>query len=131
MTVYFFGCLDPARKGHFIYGPNGRSLNRHERRDLFFPVDEYVLDAHLLHTVSDTDDHQGLAVLTHIRNWTIISFWDRTGDARGRSNSSFLTPEHVSFDELLQAAQEQYPARFVLHKFTITSIDAMNPAGQP
>ncbi len=55
------------------------------------------------------DQPQSVARLTHVSGITIVSMWDRTGDERGNSNSSFLADAILSFDEVITLARQQFP----------------------
>ncbi len=53
---------------------------------------------------------EGEAVLTHIGGWTLLSFWDRSVDKRGGSNSSIVVcGDSHSFATMLTVAKEQFP----------------------
>lgn len=51
----------------------------------------------------------GEGVLVYIDGWTVLSFWDRTGDRRPNSNSAFLVRDVVSFHTVCAIIQYQYP----------------------
>jgi hypothetical protein len=52
---------------------------------------------------------QGLARTVLWRGWTIVAFWDRSGDPRGRCNSAFAVRGIFSFDAVMATAREAYP----------------------
>lgn len=66
---------------------------------------------------------QGEAILVHTKRHTIISFWDRTGDCRNSSNSSFVVVGHFTFKEIIQEAKKQFPRLFYRFNFEIKLID--------
>lgn len=52
---------------------------------------------------------EGIAALIHKDDWTALAFWDRSVDRRGGSNSVFLLPGTLTFDEATRAAREAFP----------------------
>lgn len=121
MDAYYFGCLSPREKGHFLYDQNGRS-RRSEAVGL--PIRAEFLDGSLLFGVPDVP---GNAVLFHGRGWTFLSFWDRSGDSRGASNSTFILRGTLSFEDAIEAAKAAFPQRWSLIKFDVTEYkDASN-----
>src|SRR4051812_2513509 len=57
----------------------------------------------------DSEAPQGQASLVHKGGWTIMAFWDRTGDSRGNSNSAFLFDKELDFAEALALSREYFP----------------------
>lgn len=103
--VFFFGCtrgIDEFHKeaGHYMYEPGYRSS-----WDVVTPFERYP-DGTLC---PEGPQVQGLAKLHQKDGWTAIGFWDRTGDARGNSNSNFIVRGTYTFDEMCKLAEEQYP----------------------
>lgn len=41
--------------------------------------------------------------------WTVLSMWDRSGDSRGNSNSSFLTVGVFTAEEMWALAERDFP----------------------
>lgn len=62
---------------------------------------------------SAAESPPGLARLTNLYNhqdaWTIISFWDRSGDRRPGSNSNFVVAGSVTFDAAVTIAKAAFP----------------------
>lgn len=127
MTVDYFG-YDP-RHGHFwkslaqqrwldhrqvgpidsIYAPRV-GVDRRTRKDI--PDDRPPAP-------------EGVAALVYVGGWTVIAYWDRSGDGRGGSNTAFAAAGHHSFESLLASAKEQWPQIFERHaRFEITLGDA-------
>lgn len=103
--IFFFGCtraIDEKHKeaGHHMYEPGYRSTYR-----LTTPWGRSP-DGTLC---PEGPQHQGIVKLTQKDGWTAIGFWDRSGDARGNSNSNFLIHGTYTFDEMCKLAAEQYP----------------------
>lgn len=113
--TYYFGCWSPSELGHHLYREDGRPVYAATtgRRVLDIPIDVRALDGCLLQGIPDVP---GSAALWHGRGWTILSFWDRSGDDRPGSNSSFLLPGRLAFTEAVQAAKESFPQRWELIK---------------
>jgi hypothetical protein len=55
--------------------------------------------------VAAEDQEEGKATLTHIKGWTVLAFWDRSGDQRYGSNSAFLARGHLTFEEMIAKAK--------------------------
>jgi len=68
----------------------------------------------------DVKQVQGHARLTHHNGWTILAFWDRTGDSRGNSNSAFLEQGEHSFDEMVAKAKATFPKIWERFTFEVT-----------
>jgi hypothetical protein len=117
---FYFGCW--SEPGHFLYASNGRRI--HERHSEFpkdFPVREHVLDGGLLGICQREDE--GVAALSHIGKWTILSFWDRSIDSRGACNSNFIMRGKLEFDDAVKVAREKFPTIFARFKFPICPRD--------
>lgn len=115
MKPFYFGCWSPARCGHYLFDQEGHHAD--ERRVPGLPIRPTLLDGGLLFGVPDVE---GNAVLFHGRGCTLLSFWDRSGDSRGASNSSFILPDLLTFESAVEAAELAFPERWKLIKFRIT-----------
>jgi hypothetical protein len=66
---------------------------------------------------------EGIAQLVHAsgagESWTILAFWDRSVDQRGKSNSLFLIPGNLTFTEAIKVAREEWPEIFARFKFEV------------
>lgn len=114
MNAYYFGCWSPREKGHFLYDQHGMA----RRSDSFaLPVRAEFLDSSLLFGVPDVP---GNAVVFRGRGWTLLSFWDRSGDSRPASNSTFILQGNLSFEEAVEASKAAFPQRWSLITFAIT-----------
>ena len=105
MRIYFFGCYTVGGGGHLLWSPYG---SRREAEDSM-PFVYRILDAALLGPDLQTDQVQGKGVRVLINGWTVVSFWDRTGDSRHGPNSAFVAEGDVSTEEVLRHAQATYP----------------------
>jgi hypothetical protein len=100
--IYYFGKLNVP--GHFLYAAGGRSVSYEDAKALPFRYE--LLDGGLL---PQCDEIQGRQHLSIINGWTIVSMWDRSGDSRGRSNSSFLADGIMTREELMTMARHTFP----------------------
>lgn len=119
--VYYFGCAKPfASDGHQLYWRPFYSLSRTEMVTNKVPWTLADLDGSLAPIKNPwTNDSykrqecsQGITSVTYKNGWTALSFWDRTGDERGASNSSFLIDRIVDFKEGIELAQASWPQLF-------------------
>lgn len=138
MAAYYFGCTrgvwGDTQAGHGFCGPHGRSVSG---RDVEAANPWGMLDGklapkdHYGEVVFGIDDRrraeraaecpQGVAALHHKDGWTALSFWDRTGDSRDNSNSTFLFDAALSFDEAVAATREHFPALFARFTFEVVA----------
>lgn len=106
--AFYYGCWNEV--GHFLFKPDGDSIR--EFNPCFpkdFPVKPGLLDGAFLGCQWGP---QFEAVLSHVGNWTIISFWDNTVDDRPGSNSNFIFRGKLSFEEAIKMAKEVFPTIF-------------------
>lgn len=103
----FFGRKDIA--GHHLYGDTTRV-------PAFLHGSAGSLDGNFAPYYSKREGDplgnqpQGHAKLTYLQGWTVVSFWDRSGDTRGNSNSAFIVDAIVSFDDVMKLARRYWPA---------------------
>jgi hypothetical protein len=64
---------------------------------------------------------EGKANLHHVDGWTILSFWDRSGDKRGNSNSNFVVRGIWTLEDVLDAARAKFPDVMNRMKFPIVA----------
>lgn len=124
MTSLYFGVWDPRSLGHGYHVPGGRR-----------PVGAVTtpwphVDGKLAPTIGPRQKYfqneavQGVASLTHKGGWTALSFWDRTGDSRGNSSSTFLFDETLTFDDALARARVEFPSIFARFPFEVVPADS-------
>lgn len=102
---YYFGCVD--RAGHELMNKNlnyGRSYI--SKRDIPFSL--RILDTGLL--PENGAQIEGKGSITHINDWTIVSFWDRSVDSRQGSNSAFIVNTKMDLEEFIRKAKEVFPS---------------------
>jgi hypothetical protein len=115
--VFYFGCMNVP--GHYLYGQDGHSVP-HYRASAILPFRYEILDGGLLpQNGQQVQSEKHLAI---INGWTIVSMWDRTGDSRAGSNSSFIAEGIRTREEVLDIAKLVFP-NIVNRIFYITGKD--------
>ena len=112
--IFYFGCW--GRPGHYWYAPGRLSVDRNMRSELG------NVDGTLAPTYGDDEAKQGHAHFEQRGKWACISFWDRCGDKRGASNSTFALHGEHTFDEVLAAARVSFPQLFERFDFVIVEV---------
>lgn len=119
MRVYYFGWYD--RPGHGYHEPGGRSCAA--AWDLV-PFGT-LIDARWLPkskrygAALDVEQPEGVVHRMTKNGWTAIGWWDRSGDSRGNSHSSFVFEGDVSVEEGLARARELFPEVFARMSYEI------------
>ena len=113
--IYYFGCAGPDRIGHHWYAPGLIYVYRDSRP----PVD---VDGTLAPLIGRDELAEGRAAYKQIDKWACVSFWDRSGDDRGGSNSTFALLGQHTFDEVLAAARVSFPQLFERFDFKIVEV---------
>ena len=112
--VFYFGCHREA--GHYLWRPGPSLASRRLPDD--FPVDgPRVLDGGLL--PPNQPETEGAVTHLWLNGWTILTFWDRSVDKRGKCNSSFLARGTYSFDAAKRLFEEQFPEIVSRFKFPL------------
>lgn len=134
MRIWWFGCATkPEPSGHDLHAAQppygGRAAYDEWNR---FPFKWETLDGKFAPKTKPKTYYevaqefpQGQARLTYIKGWTIISFWDRTGDSRGASNTAFVFDEKLSGDEALRIAREKFPKLFERFTFEVEIVETV------
>lgn len=130
MMAFYFGCacgIDGRRDvGHYLYQPGRdgdlikRGYKSRKALDELIPWGA-TPDATLAPRPSGrhSEAPQGVAALHHKDGWTALSFWDRSGDSRPNSNSTFMFYDHLTFEEIVKRAKVEFPALFERFPFEI------------
>ncbi len=105
MRTYYNG-VAPGDMGHHLYD---HTMTRvwGSRTPYGFPCRRTALDGAFLPRAPR--QIEGLASLWHVQGWTILCFWDRSGDSRSNSNSAFVLEGHHNFDESVAIASTTFP----------------------
>lgn len=110
--AFYFGCI--REPGHFLFCPE---LKRHYDPPEGFPCKIHILDGGLL--PPGLPQVEGRASTSHINGWTIMSFWDRSVDARYGCNSNFVLKGKFEFEEILQNSRYYFAPIFSRFAFPI------------
>lgn len=138
-SLYFgyFGCL--FGQGHYLHGTFGPDTRAPQ---VPMPWGPAVLDSTLCPDFARPGKAVAVpllasyqepyrALLHHQKGWTAVSFWDRTGDTRYGSNSTFLAEGDFSFEDMLAMARTRFRPvmeRYAAHGVQITLITQPAPA---
>lgn len=95
----YFGCY--RRPGHYLWGPG---MQRVRSDDLPWKK--------LNGELAPPRARPGHAALHHLDGWTALAFWDRSVDSRPGSNSVFLFPDVLDFEEAVIRAVKEFPEVF-------------------
>jgi len=129
MKAFYFGCV--REPGHHFFGPDGEY--RHFKEFAQSPWRAYELDAQLAPHFEDcirkrsrfckycdcASGPEGIALLHHKAGWTALSFWDRSVDNRGASNSTFILEGDYDFNQALALARSLFPSIFARFTFEV------------
>ena len=85
--VWYFGVRSKAEAGHYLHGPGLRSVGERQLPP-DFPIRLSSLDGGMLPIGLPQTEGEGY--LWHVPGWTVLTFWDRSGDGHGNSNSAFI-----------------------------------------
>lgn len=103
--VYYHGVGPDGRAGHSLWKPGqGWSCKEPEG----FPCKASSLDGCFLPPGQQVE---GKASLWSVDDgaWTILAFWDRSGDSRGNSNSAFVIRDDLGLRAAIEIARESFP----------------------
>ena len=114
--IYFFGVISPDNLGHHLYRPGGTWATEHSLPD-DFPCSIAGLDQCFL--PARQPQEQGRARLWRTRGWTIVSFWDRSGDSRPGSNATLIARGRLDLNEVLDRARISFPEIVARWKFPV------------
>ncbi len=125
--IVYFGCL--GEPGHYFHATDGRVSVAGTRLGLPWAyIDgEYAPTTHAPRLGRfQSEAPQGAAALVHRAGWTILAFWDRSGDSRPRSNSAFLAPGTHDFATMVALSREAWPQVWARFTFEVVpwAIDA-------
>lgn len=126
--AYYFGCAGGMSTGHcwWLPGDAPRPLTRseiemHTGRPLGCPWGAGEVDANLApgadvaarstHRFEQMEQRQveGPCMLYRKGGWTLIAWWDRSGDKRGNSNSAFAMEGEHDFPEMVAGLHWKFP----------------------
>ena len=120
-AVYYFGCW--GEPGHYLYSPRSGMLPHATLpARIRARIDGGFCCAAL--PGADYDERkaaeaEGLALLHHVEGWTVLAFWDRSGDSRYGSHSTFLAQGTLGFDAMVAMARESFPQVWARYGFEV------------
>lgn len=115
--MYYFGKLDkgPIGGGHHLHAPDGTKYMVWD--ETITPLGAKLDGGYC--PDQKKGEPQGLATLTHDKGWTVLAFWDRSGDDRFGSNSAFLVEGIFTFEEMVEQAQAAFPSIWTRFTFAV------------
>lgn len=125
MKVYFFGVWGANFAGHGWYLPSGKSVSNYDKT--LPPLGNKIDGGYAPTTNFDAWDQrrQGKAAMLHLAGWTVLSWWDFTGDRRAGSNSAIVAEGVWGFGDILVKAREYYPAQMARQKEPIVCLERL------
>lgn len=115
--VYFFGVGHPHAAGHHLYDAPGRWAPEAARRglpkalahlDSVWCRGERPAPPSMPVAVNDPQV-EGRAFIHYVDGWTVLAWWDRSGDARGGCNAAFLVEGYHRYSEAFLRALDAFP----------------------
>jgi len=119
MRIFHYGCANNS-KGHYVH--TGKGLNPYgPEKNSFLETNPwgYEVDSGLC---PKGPEIAGRALIHHKDGWTAMSFWDRSVDTRGKSNSNFFAEGTHTFDEMVAIAKEHFTE--IMARFTFPIVEA-------
>lgn len=113
--IYYFGAWSNLRLGHYLYLPGGAAAGYDAEKSL--PFRESILDSGLL--IQEGSQTECVVHRSVINGWTILCFWDRSGDSRSGSNSAFVIGDECTTETGMKLAREKFPEVFARLKFPL------------
>lgn len=111
--MLYYGCY--VNVGHYLYEPGMVSVNWRDRPDL-----DKSIDGGYYPTKPELAN--GVTLLTHENNKTILGFSDNSVDLRQGSHSTFVEEGILPFDKMLSKCKEAFPQVFARFKFNVTEV---------
>lgn len=103
--LYYFGVGPTGIAGHYWHRSDG---NRFIALRSAFPwrdIDQMFAP----HTRAPHERKLYVGRVTLFKGWSVLAWWDTSGDNRPGSNSALVAEGRFSFDEMVAAGREQYP----------------------
>lgn len=127
--MLYFGCAN-SDSGHYLWRaenehawplpelPKAFARNRNPYARLDGGFTPTAMDRHGKDVDPETQ-HEGVARVTHIEGWTVLSFWDRSVDHRNGSHSTYIELGTFDFAEMAKRAQAAFPKTWARYKFEV------------
>lgn len=114
--VFYFGCYGEV--GHYLHTPDmHHAWNDHN----IIPWGKNIDSTLCPPGRYEENQPEGVAVLTFKDGWTALSFWDRSVDRRGNSNSNFIAEGAFNFNQMVEIAQTHFPKVWKRFKFPVVN----------
>lgn len=119
---FYFGCYRDS--GHYLWQPGPEEPGEIRPRTVTdFPWTVEDLDDGFCPKTHNHRPDNGVALLTHAKGWTILSFWDNSVDRRPGSHSTFLADEIYDFHPMVWQCKQAFPQVWSRYKFTVSEIE--------
>jgi len=107
MRTLYFGVIDPKQGGHHLYDCESGFMRA---RNAALPpsLREHYLDGGFC--IFKNGQPQGEALIHHLDGFTVMAMWDRTGDSRPGSSSTFVIEGTHGFEAMCKHASEGFPS---------------------
>jgi hypothetical protein len=124
VIAYFMGVWPGEEAGHYCRNPFGTCYLRGVPRSPWGDVCDPLGDGQPLRAAwgdldvvsyRDRETHpravqpEGIGRVVVRDGWTLLTCWDRSGDARRNSHASFAFSEALTPEQALAAARERFP----------------------
>lgn len=120
--IFYFGCRKAGIAGHDLHNPHlSKVYGRKDLNALSSMLDGLLLQAH------SVPDVPGQGVWFYLAGYMILSWWDRSGDTRGASNSAIILRDDgtVTWQEFVDRAKSAFPEVFARQEVRI--VDTRDP----
>jgi len=111
---YYFGIQPGRSAGHYLHD---RDFNTGRHLERLLPFRYSILDCGLL--PQQGENLLGMVCRTVVNGWTIISFYDNSGDSRPGSCSVFVIKGEWCYGNALNYARSTFPSVFSRIKFDL------------
>jgi len=119
--VLYFGVEQRNRPGHRYVSPSGGDTFEMEKKlPRFLNPRQGLIDGQYC---IQTTNVEGRALIHFVQGWTVLSFWDRSGDSRGGSNSNFVVKGRHSFNDMVEITRALFPQIWARFNFDVTLAD--------
>lgn len=120
IRVFYFGVWPRPGVGHYFFAPGGRRAYAIvEEVPWGFQIDGAILNPKGAANFGIPAQPEGEYVVEQKDGWTALAFWDRSGDSRPGSHSTFVIDAEVTEEEALAAARASFPEVFARLSFEI------------
>ena len=141
--VIFYGVAGDADGGHQFYQRSGSAVCVADRPPLPAEVSRAeMVDARWCFSAPILGDRpfvdrqpQGRGFIHRVAGWTVISWWDRSGDSRMGSNAVFFVRGDHPWAEALRRAREAFPREMkrmeAAYSIGLAGADLPDPGDDP